>query len=470
MNNLYEIHWKIPILLPNLSADYENKLKELFNIRGGNKIFNDFGGLEKKNYDFSQTLDPKPSFYNCINKIKSSKISGKKFPYEYTHEEIKNAKINLNIHRYYKNLIILNIKFTFYLDNSKKNLLELQDIETHTFIYDLILNIGGLIYSVNPKAFSQIDTPTVYPCVNILHKLDEKTMVETVTRHKRPPIEIIKAVIEKNSIHQINDKNHVLIDKQGILSVVNDISLIKDSYRKFISVCAIIELSIVFSIILRKKIFNFLKNTDKNFIIDLIKTPDRIIVESVTSEKAWNVLKDSLKLESKLNHFKEEESRELNSFQEAKKRILYFKQMIENNDCYKIFNKKDENTDEEISLLESDLQYAFKFCWINTSFSFDSEINNGRGPVDFKVSNGRDDSTLIEFKLARNSQLKNNLKNQLSIYEKANQTKDSMTVIVYYNDKEFDKVNKILSELNIKDSKNIILIDATVKQSASKVV
>lgn len=56
--------------------------------------------------------------------------------------------------------------------------------------------------------------------------------------------------------------------------------------------------------------------------------------------------------------------------------------------------------------------------------------SNGRGPVDYKVSMGDRDKTLVEFKLARNTKLKANLNDQVKIYEKANDTKSSITVIL----------------------------------------
>jgi len=98
------------------------------------------------------------------------------------------------------------------------------------------------------------------------------------------------------------------------------------------------------------------------------------------------------------------------------------------------------------------------------------EVNNGRGPVDYKVSKGSKDTTVVEFKLARNTKLETNLKNQIEIYKKANNTKNAIKVILYFNEKEKNKVNDILSKLRIKRASNIILIDASKenKISASK--
>ena len=53
-----------------------------------------------------------------------------------------------------------------------------------------------------------------------------------------------------------------------------------------------------------------------------------------------------------------------------------------------------------------------------TEYDVNREVNNGRGPVDFKVSKGSKDTTLVEFKLASNTKLKKNLENQVEIYKK----------------------------------------------------
>jgi hypothetical protein len=86
------------------------------------------------------------------------------------------------------------------------------------------------------------------------------------------------------------------------------------------------------------------------------------------------------------------------------------------------------------------------------------------------VSRGGADKTLVEFKLATNSQLKRNLANQVAIYEKANATKKSIKVILYFTRADQNRVQKILRELKLTDDPNIVLIDASRdnKPSASK--
>ena len=83
---------------------------------------------------------------------------------------------------------------------------------------------------------------------------------------------------------------------------------------------------------------------------------------------------------------------------------------------------------------------------------------------------GSSDKTLVEFKLASNSKLKQNLANQVKIYEMANNTNQSMKVILYFNETEHQKTLNILDDLGLQNDRNIILIDACDnKASASNV-
>jgi hypothetical protein len=154
----------------------------------------------------------------------------------------------------------------------------------------------------------------------------------------------------------------------------------------------------------------------------------------------------------------------ISSFDEALKRINYLKDVIENNDGYRLFY-----VDHQPIKREEDLQIIYRLTWYASDYDVNRELNNGRGPVDYAVSKGSKDKTLIEFKLASNSKLKQNLEKQVEIYEKANNTQNSIKVILYFDDSEFRKVTKALKELKLDNKPNIILIDAGRKISASNV-
>jgi hypothetical protein len=119
---------------------------------------------------------------------------------------------------------------------------------------------------------------------------------------------------------------------------------------------------------------------------------------------------------------------------------------------------------------ESDLQILYLLTWFASPSDVNREVNNGRGPVDYKISRGRRDKSWVEFKLASNTQLRRNLENQVAVYEKANETEKSLKVIMFFTQAEEVKVVGILNDLNLTGNANIILIDAGAhnKPSASK--
>ncbi|EQD70180.1 hypothetical protein B1A_06432 [mine drainage metagenome] len=113
----------------------------------------------------------------------------------------------------------------------------------------------------------------------------------------------------------------------------------------------------------------------------------------------------------------------------------------------------------------------YKLTWCASTYDVNREVNNGRGPVDFKISKGGRDKTLVEFKLASNSKLKQNLKHQVGVYEAANDTAKSIKAILYFSETEFKKVQTALAELGLTGRRDVVLIDAspTNKPSASNV-
>lgn len=153
------------------------------------------------------------------------------------------------------------------------------------------------------------------------------------------------------------------------------------------------------------------------------------------------------------------------TFDEARSRVEFLKDIIENKDGYRLFYIKGKPIARE-----QDLHILFRLTWYSTPSDVNREVNNGRGPVDFKISRGSGDKSLVEFKLASNSQLKRNLQNQVKIYESANDTDRSLKVIIYFSRQELFKVQKILNDLKMQDDPNIVLIDAcrNNKLSASK--
>jgi hypothetical protein len=142
------------------------------------------------------------------------------------------------------------------------------------------------------------------------------------------------------------------------------------------------------------------------------------------------------------------------SYDEALAKAKVFKDYIENRDGYLLINREGRGSSEK------DVQLFFGLALMATRFDVNREANNGRGPVDFALSDGSKDKSLIEFKLARNTKLEQNLRNQLPVYQAANSGARGIKVILFYTEAEERRVNLILKRLGLEDKESIIVIDA----------
>jgi len=143
-----------------------------------------------------------------------------------------------------------------------------------------------------------------------------------------------------------------------------------------------------------------------------------------------------------------------NTYEEAMKRVLFFKDVIENKGGHRIFYYKGMPVERE-----EDVHILYRMTWFATDTDVSREVNDGRGPADFKISKGLD-KTLVEFKLAKNSQLKRNLEKQAEIYAKASDAQAAIKVIVYFTAEERARVAAILKALKLTGHPNIVLVDA----------
>ena len=103
------------------------------------------------------------------------------------------------------------------------------------------------------------------------------------------------------------------------------------------------------------------------------------------------------------------------------------------------------------------------------NLSLSCEADEGRGPVDFKISRGQD-ITVIEVKLSSNGQYMHGYDTQVEEYAKAEQTDNMIYVLVDVGNPV--KVKKLLDRYNrdIDEDKKVpevIMIDSTSKESAS---
>jgi len=144
-----------------------------------------------------------------------------------------------------------------------------------------------------------------------------------------------------------------------------------------------------------------------------------------------------------------------NTYEEAHARLAYLKDVIENKGGQRFFyNDKGEAIERE-----KDLHVLYRLVWFGTPSDISAEVNDGRGPVDFKASRGRE-KTLVEMKLAKNTKLEQNLAKQAEIYQAASDAKQAIKAIIYFTEAEFKRVKAILQKLGLDGNRDVVLIDA----------
>jgi hypothetical protein len=155
----------------------------------------------------------------------------------------------------------------------------------------------------------------------------------------------------------------------------------------------------------------------------------------------------------------------LGTLSEAHARLAYLKHVIEDQGGHRFFYLGGKPLQRE-----ADLHVLYRLVWYGTRSDFGAEANDGRGPVDFKVSYGAKDKTLVEFKLAKNRALRKNLEKQVEIYKKASDAQYGIKAIVYFSADELERVQEILFDLKLENDPNVVLIDAREdnKPSGSK--
>ncbi len=153
------------------------------------------------------------------------------------------------------------------------------------------------------------------------------------------------------------------------------------------------------------------------------------------------------------------------TYAESLERIRFLKHVVEDRGGYRLFYVDGRPIERE-----ADVHVMFDLVWLGSPSDVNREVNNGRGPADFTVSRGAADKTVIEFKLASNSQIKRNLEKQAEIYKKGSRAQNTIKVIAFFSEAQEAKIAGALRDLKMEGAESIVLIDARAdnKPSGSK--
>ncbi len=147
-----------------------------------------------------------------------------------------------------------------------------------------------------------------------------------------------------------------------------------------------------------------------------------------------------------------------------------YKQLVEDNGLWEVFWNKGNLRHERIAQL-SFFGIADSYCAAN-NIDISRESNNGRGPVDFKFSNGYNARVTVEVKYSSNTHLLHGWQKQLPRYNKAEKTNHSIYLVIRTNDstKTIEEIEKITIALQATGKKvpKLFIIDGRPISSASK--
>jgi len=147
-----------------------------------------------------------------------------------------------------------------------------------------------------------------------------------------------------------------------------------------------------------------------------------------------------------------------------------FKSLIEDNGLSKLLYNSDGTPKHESAAQLLFYGIADSYCDAN-NIELTKEGNNGRGPVDFKLSRGSKEKVIVETKLTSNSQLRHGIETQLPIYMKQEKTEQAIYLIIDNgHPKALENFISFYNGLDkeTKDKISYMVIDATKKPSASK--
>lgn len=147
--------------------------------------------------------------------------------------------------------------------------------------------------------------------------------------------------------------------------------------------------------------------------------------------------------------------------------IGYIKHWVENNKGWELFESIQSDKREKVV---QRVFHGFAMSFIEANkLDISCEADEGRGPLDFKISRGTD-KTLIELKLSSNSQYLHGYTTQLIEYGKAEKSKS--LIYVLFDLGHHERIIKIKEISARKDNDGqimpeLVIIDATKKKSAS---
>jgi len=162
------------------------------------------------------------------------------------------------------------------------------------------------------------------------------------------------------------------------------------------------------------------------------------------------------------------------AYEAVHKIVMHFKHSVEQNRLSRVFFVGTKPR-KELDVQPVFQAIAAAHCEYN-GLDISPEANAGRGPVDFKFSNGNRAKVLVELKLSGNPNLAHGFKTQVEIYKNAENTDKAIYLVINNGEGErnLERLDEAVAEAKEEARKTgkripeVVIVDARPKPSASK--
>lgn len=144
--------------------------------------------------------------------------------------------------------------------------------------------------------------------------------------------------------------------------------------------------------------------------------------------------------------------------------VLAFKNYVENQGGWELIYNDNGQPKSESACQRLSLGMVRHYCLAN-NIDVSPEVNVGRGPVDFKASQGSALTALIEMKLAKNTKFWAGLERQLPKYLEAEEARVGHFLVITFNESDVARLENIYTRIKEVNEKTSYHISTTIVEA-----
>jgi nucleoside phosphorylase len=296
MNYSVKVTWKLFYKLTDSRRPAAGEASSNFSVKTGKSLLRAIGGTVQS--DFSPlVLEPTSPFFSKIAKAaRNSGIALKKTQFEADGSVFGfSSNISLSgsfaLHLYERQLCIsIDGEFQLAALDDLAAAISLPESASIRLFAGRLAELVVADFGANGGIS---DSAKVYPCVKLISKNTDlpvsiNRLVELLTRHASPSLNVVEEVYAKNISHQV-DGTLALLDRQGIVCYAPPgahSDEIANCDRRFLSCSALLEVAAAIQRLTLDAMPSELLRTADSLLVN----PKRAIPNSTSASRAWSLL------------------------------------------------------------------------------------------------------------------------------------------------------------------------------------